>query len=186
MNKDAFKKRGLSDTDMVEDYKKGLSLNDLTEKYQVSKKTIQRRLIKYNVEMRPTGKPLDLERRSPTYHYGKMAQWLRENPDVKLPRSIKKISEMTGLPYNIIHTYIKHRKVASKRFQSQIDITKWNKPYLLATDGKLIPIQGIKSYKVDVDFVKQIVTLDCLLKINIRKKIMFPLKEIKSLIRKNK
>ncbi len=181
MNRDAFLKHDIDIEDVVKDYQNGLSLNQLIEKYPVSKRTIQRRFKKLNVKMRPFKKQIDIERETPTKHTGQFAKWLRENPNVPLPKSLKKISELTGVPYNVIHTYLQRRKKYSQRFQDQIDLMKYPKPFFTTTEGKHIPKLGIKSWKILVDFNTKKVLFDVLLKIGIRKKIILPLKEVKQL-----
>lgn len=53
-------------------------------------------------------------RRSPA-HSSSMAQWLLANPDVKLPRSIKKIQTLTGLSEDTIKCYFYRRRKKIER-----------------------------------------------------------------------
>ena len=73
----------------------------------VSKPTMLRYLRQYGLEINPRGGPwrkgMKLTRKS----YSKFAQWLRENPDVELPKSPSKIAEITGLSSDTIRSYMK-------------------------------------------------------------------------------
>jgi len=186
MNRDAFLKHNIDINDVIKDYENGLSLNDLVDKYEVSKRTIQRRFKKLNVQMRPTGKPFDLEKEKRSSHTSSFAQWLRKNPNIILPKSATKISEISGVPTNVINTYLYTRKKYADNFKKNLDLNKYPKPYLITTEKKLIPILGIKSFNVEIDYDKKIVVLDILLKIGSRKKVVLSMKEAKTLLRSKK
>ena len=55
------------------------------------------------------------------------AKWLRENPDVKLPRDHKKIAEITGLSFFIVDRYMKRRYNRALYYIRKLgDLRKYN------------------------------------------------------------
>ena len=78
--------------------------------FHISYKTIARYLHEANVPMNPVGGTIFKGKPKTEYHTSCLARWLRDNPGVKLPKSPKKISEITGCSPDAIKCYLYRRR----------------------------------------------------------------------------
>ena len=99
-------------------------------------------------------------------HYSKFIEWIRENSEISLPRSIKKIELLTGCSYNAVRSYLYRRK---KNIQDKLikipDLTKINL-FVRSTKGKVFSTKTTKEYKTKVDSFNLKITFSFITKAN--------------------
>lgn len=88
-------------------YKNFGSLNATAKALHISKKTLRKHLKAQGIS---TGVPIFYFKPESSYHYGCVAQWIREHPKEKLPSSTKALAEKTGCSYNAVRSYLFRRR----------------------------------------------------------------------------
>ena len=117
------------------------------KKLGVNRRTVRRMLDRYGLQVPPVGKPVGS--RQP--HHSAILKWVREHPDEKLPRSVKRISDLTGVSQNKIKTYLyRQRKRAKNAIRSLPDLRKLNAKFR-APNGFVVPFRYIDHYEVLFD-----------------------------------
>lgn len=72
----------------------------------ISYQTVRRRLKAAGYDLQPRGGE------HPPYHFGCLAQWLRDNPGKGLPRSPSAIARITGCSVDSVKSYLYRRRRA--------------------------------------------------------------------------
>lgn len=101
-------KAGITEEEFIELYYEAPTTQDLANKLGCTKRSIRNYVSKLALprKSKPTAKSTHINR----FHLGEFAQWMKENPQVVLPRSSKEIAELTGIERNKIDTYLSRRR----------------------------------------------------------------------------
>ena len=86
---------------------------------QTTHKTVIKVLRNMGYEINPPRAWVYTEKRRPRKH-SKFADWLRENQSTDLPRSLKKLSEMSGVSYAAVNNYMFRRREALRERLSEL------------------------------------------------------------------
>lgn len=120
----------------------GTSTEDLAKQYEVSERTIWRMLKLRGIRLQRGRKKHD--------HFACFAKYVFAHPEVKLPRSLKGCSELSGCPVDSIKMYLYRKRRQIRQLAGQIDFCKL--PIKMKdTRGRTIPCKAIASYKVRVE-----------------------------------
>ena len=138
------KRKGFSVEDLVSAYKRTKSARAAAQEFGISHNTALRYLSEAGINTSV--------RRTKRKHTSDLANWIRENQGIRLPRSVKKLSEMSGIPENTISCYLYRRRKVTR------DIAK-SLPNLLGLSVRrkddetkeLIPFYDLLDYQFEVD-----------------------------------
>lgn len=86
----------------------------------VSYQTVRRYLKEAGYELHKRGGEHAKGKSIPSYHFGCLANWLREHPGEKLPRSPQDIAELTGCSLNAVKSYLYRRRKAARKASSSV------------------------------------------------------------------
>ncbi len=81
---------------------------------QTTHKTVIKVLRGLGYEINPPRSWIYTEKRRPKKH-SKFARWLRDNQKIHLPRSLKKLSSMSGVSYAAVNSYMFRRREAIRQ-----------------------------------------------------------------------
>ncbi len=115
--------------------------------YKLSQKTVRKILKGMGVQLK-RGAPKGTVR--PPFHSSCLAEWVRKNPGVILPRKVAKIAELTGCPPNSVKTYLYRRRKEVRDVVKGIDFPNL---YFVLTDreGKRFPTMAMRTCSAKVD-----------------------------------
>jgi len=149
MSRNILKEKGVSIEDLKHAYFKHQNAKAVGEEFGISQKSVLRLLTKAGIVIYH-GRPVGEERGKP-YHTSCLAEWLRANPGVKLPRSVEKIAELTGCTKDEVKTYLYRRRVAIARDTARLPF-KQSTQGMKDTTGFYIPFAAWgKVLKVQVE-----------------------------------
>lgn len=169
----------LSMTDILKVFEKGLSAVQSAKLLGISPRTYRDILIKkgYYQPYKPLPSGPDVEY-SNGYKVPFLIMWCREHPSRKLPRSISKIAEITGLPKENIKQYFKRRKRHLRQWLEALGpLTGVKDKVFVDSVGRSIPTNLISIYTLTVETFELDVVLDLMLKGGVRLKTKLPWKE---------
>lgn len=96
--------------------------------------------------------------------YGEFALWLKENPDVKLPRHVEKIAKIVGCSATSIRSYFcRERKALAERLQLIPDLRQVSVE-LRTNEGLLINSGDVLRYSYVIDKFTLAVTIKIVLR----------------------
>lgn len=95
----------------------------------------------------------------------KLLLWTKEHPHKKLPRDMKKIALITGIPFGTIRSYMRRRKQRLLKWLLSLgDLSTIKDKVLLDTEGRHIPLELITTYSIKTDNYDLSVYVDLVLK----------------------
>ena len=85
-------------------------------------------------------------------HRSKLAEWIRENPNVKLPNTTKEIAKLTGLSIDTVRSYLGRRKMQAEAMKQDLPDLKEIPLLLLGDDGIHFATRTLKTCIVECDY----------------------------------
>lgn len=143
-------------------YRKGSSIEEVATLYR-SLGTIKKVAAHFNLSEKTIGKYLKTagietsrgrkkgKKIGPVKHHSALVKWVKENPDVELPRSITQISELTGCSVDTVKSYLKRRREDVLEYVENLPNLAEEKLLLYDVKGRPIPTQAISWYIRSVD-----------------------------------
>jgi hypothetical protein len=115
---------------------------------KINRITVRRMACKLGIDFKhEAGKPKGAQTRK----YSTIVKWIRRHPDVKLPRSIKRISLLTGCGADAVKMYLyRQRKHARDAIRSLPDLRRVNARFK-TPDGHTVPFKYIDWYEILFD-----------------------------------
>lgn len=83
------------------------------------------------------------------YHHSCLGRWVRANPGVPLPRSVRAISDLTGCSRNAVKTYLYRRRKEIRARAKRLHPAMFGST-LLDTRGRRIPAAALGKVRVGV------------------------------------
>ena len=109
--------------------------------------TVLRYMVKYGIKRQPPGRPpVPFSK-----HYGCIIKWIRQYPEIKFPRSIKGIAELTGCTQDSVKTYLYRKRKAVKTKVHKLPDLRTINLTLRSTKKTLIPTRAFKQYSIFVN-----------------------------------
>ena len=138
----------LTAEDIITLYNDCLSVDQVAEDTGISTRTIRKYLNERGI--RAQGR----RERKPRYETGAFACWLREHPDIVLPRSVTKIAEMTGIKRSTVNSHLiyRQRKVYNRIMEKMPGYIKtYKKGEKLKLTHFTLPFPAIRRISLTVD-----------------------------------
>lgn len=98
-------------------YRKFGTVVGVAEALTLSPKTVRKYLHEKGIK---TNEPMYFVQVDHRYNYGCIAEWLRNNPNKKLPNSLKEIVAITKCSYNSARSYLYRRRKSVKKMASEV------------------------------------------------------------------
>ena len=145
---------GLSEKDILKVYEKGLSCRKGAAELGIDPKTYRKYLAKLGMSSAGYKRPSP----GPTiefangYRVPKLLLWCREHPHRKLPRSLKRIAQITEIPFETVRSYLVKRKHRMLLWAKSLGDLRALKGTIIIDDtGRHIPVEMISSYEMRID-----------------------------------
>jgi hypothetical protein len=104
-------------TDLINLYKQLKTVKAVADHLGWHKQTVSSHLKKAGVSIKP-GRRKGSVPVSKLHHYACLAEWIREHPDIKLPRNVEAIAEITGCTKDEVKSYLyRRRKIIQQRLR---------------------------------------------------------------------
>lgn len=143
--------RRVSPQKILKTYKELGSTVATAKRLGVSRHTVSRHLKVLGVVLKK-GRKKGSQPHNKKQHSGCLPQWLREHPHAELPRSPKKIAELTGCSKDAVRTYLYRRRNQVLVAVGELPWLKSAKVMLTSVEGYMIPgkdIFRVESIVVD-------------------------------------
>lgn len=129
---------------------------DLAKKLGFSARCVQqwmRQLGVAHLPNRPKRQPTDL---SEVHDYGPIAQWIRDNPAKKLPKTRAEIAALVGVSENTVHCWLRRRRLRYRRYVESLGDLRLVPGASVLAEGRglaalRVPVRLIKAYRLDVN-----------------------------------
>jgi len=167
---------GLTLKDLIKVYEKGLSCRKAAAALGIDPRT-------YRNYVKREGLDTKFTRPSPGpsiefangFRVPKLLLWCRENPRRKLPRGFQKISDVTGIPFGTIRSYLVRRRRRMVKWANKLgDLRALESKILIDNTGRHIPLELIETYDLRVDTYDLRVRLSMMLRGGIHLKAELP------------
>lgn len=150
MSRNILKEKGYTQDQIVELYMLTRNLRQLEKDLGISRKTLSKILDRAGLALRP-GRKKGTPNKMKDYHYSCLAEWLRKHSGIPLPRSIVKISQLTGCTKDEVKSYIYRRRRSIAKRLKKLPYGK-STGTLKSIDGNAIPFKAWKEIlKIKVD-----------------------------------
>ena len=154
-------------------YKQKGNLKAAAKALNVCPRTISRYLKQFNYKLKTGPKANHF-----FPHYSCMIKFVRRFPNIKFPRSVKKISELTGCTKDAVTTYLYRRRKQVKNEVSKLPDFRHTTIKLKDTKGRIIPSSNWKAYSIYVNKWTVKLRIEAILKNNTKVKFFTTLKEV--------
>lgn len=136
----------MSYSDLEKMYYKLGTINAVAEKLGVTPRTVKAWFAEGDI----VGLKHKTRKRTPE-EQPELKRWMVAHPGTRLPRSDKKIAEMTGITYSSVHNFFTRRK--RKLTEWLKTLKPFNELNLVLKDdnGKLLPTRAVKDYAFRLD-----------------------------------
>ena len=137
---------------LKDDYEELQTMAEVAAKNRISVRTLRNYFDEYNIP-RKRGRIVGRTLTKPSRHYSKLVLWVRDNPGVRLPASIKEISKLTDCSRDAVKSYLYRRRTeAQKKANGQAGIfLSGPLQFFISTDGHKFPNRAFKTiHKVGV------------------------------------
>lgn len=133
----------------------GMRTPAIAERFGVSARTIDRMLLRKGIRIKRGRKPGE--------HFSQFAKWLGAHPGTILPRSIRKVAELSSCSPTSVKLYLYRRRKALRKKALTLDFRKL---FVRCRDirGRIIPARAIAEYRLSVESWTHAVRLSCTLK----------------------
>lgn len=167
--------------DLLKLHEDCLHIDQLAEDLNVCRKTLRDHLKKAGLSK----KDIKFKPRKHYKKYSQLAEWVRQNPNVRLPNNVPAIQELTGLSRFVIHHYLYRRleeyyEYVKKNWVTFLKAHRHKK--VLVFNEKRIPILAIKKELLTIDKFSLKLTITFIFRDGTRKQVYIPKKYFESVI----
>ena len=153
--------------DLVTLYNKYGTISGVARELKIPRSTLNYYFRKYQIEVKQ-GHPKGKRHKQ----WSQLIKWLKENHAV-FPRSISKITKLTGCTYPSVQQYFKRKRKEIKVFVSSLPDLRKTNIKLVTKSGRIFPIRFAKKYTVVPDLWTFQLKVTLYLKPTGKKKITF-------------
>jgi hypothetical protein len=144
--KTVLEERGITRRQMVKTYREEESLLRAADILGINEKTLRKYLDEAGI-IRKQGPRAARSREVPEWHHSCLAEFIKANPKVKLPRKYKDIVELTGCTLAEVKSYLYRKRKYVKDGMHRLPQPEMLNITLIDTEGIRIPTRAIwKSY----------------------------------------
>jgi hypothetical protein len=141
----------------------GESLKETAKFFRISNPTLRKYLRQAKVVLKRHGAMPD-PNRGYIPEKALLFKWLRENPTVRLPKSIKKISDLTGINYPCVKMYLYRRRDRLVKWLKRQGSLEDSLVVLKDLHGRVFPCRALKDFDLTADKFDSTITLTARLK----------------------
>jgi hypothetical protein len=142
-------KRGGSVEEVISLYNSLGTVEKVAANFNLSPRTIRKYLKGAGVEMK-RGRRFGVKVGS-VKHHSALIDWIKENPEIELPRSVPEISALTGCSTDVVKSYLKRRRERVLDYVETLPNLLEKSLLLYDTKGNPIPTKAFEWYIRSVD-----------------------------------
>lgn len=160
-------KEKISDEKIIAAYEYFGSLRRSAQALNRSHEYVRDRLKKIDYDFKPAQRFEKGKLNEKTIRGGRFSQWVKDqethHQEFKLPRSVKKLSELSGASPDAVKSYLYSRRRSVKEFLKSLPDLRKQSAKLLADNMKIYDVENIKSYSYHIDRYSLEVHIDAIL-----------------------
>jgi len=142
-------KRGASIEEVISLYDTLGTIDKVAAHFNLSGRTIRKYLKEAGVEL-TRGRKFGVKVGS-VKHHSALVEWVREHPEVELPRSINEISSLTGCSIDVVKSYLRRRRERVLDYVEKMPNLSDRTLLLYDEKGRPIPTRAMEWYIRSVD-----------------------------------